>query len=279
MSSYGHYASSAAPSHAFYSSPKFFIRVIDSSIGPIIRTVNYAFSSDPLIQWLRPNAAPWAQQDKDVWRWQQRRIQSIMLHGMVLQSAKVNEMIALELPRQQRKKASPVYEREAQVPATDSTPEAELGLNDTGAVVFLLPPKCQLKWSPARLWEAFKIYVLDILSPAHDTGAKELRVGRFLEVNKKWSEILTSRYSKEKLWYLEVIAVHPSLQSRGIGRKAMTWVLEHIKDEPIYLECTRIDNIGFYEGFGFEVVEKVEIEDEGQKLNYWVMVRPSKGNI
>ncbi|KAJ5108061.1 hypothetical protein N7456_004736 [Penicillium angulare] len=252
---------------------------LDSSIAPVIRTVNYAFSSDPLIQWLRPNATPWAQQDKDVQRWQRRRIQSIMLHGMVLQSAKVNDMMALELPRQQRKKASAVHEREAEVPDATSTSEAEMGLNDTGAVVFLFPPKCQLDWSPARLWQAFKLFILDILSPANDTGAKESRVDHFLEVNKKWSEILKSRYSKERLWYLEVIAVHPSLQSRGMGRRAMTWVLEHIKDEPIYLECTRIDNIGFYESFGFEVVEKVEIEDEGQNLNYWIMVRPSKGAL
>lgn len=78
------------------------------------------------------------------------------------------------------------------------------------------------------------------------------------------------------MWYLEVVAVHPSLQSRGIGRGVMTFILEHVGDQPVYLECTRRENIGFYENFGFQVVDEVELLDEEQSLKFWAMVRPGK---
>lgn len=55
----------------------------------------------------------------------------------------------------------------------------------------------------------------------------------------------------------------------------MRWILEHVGDQPIYLECTRRDNVSFYEAFGFQVVEEVELvdDDEDEKLAYWVMIR------
>lgn len=89
---------------------------------------------------------------------------------------------------------------------------------------------------------------------------------------------MQAQYSKERLWYLEVVAVHPSLQSRGLGGGVMRWVLEHVGEQPIYLECTRQENIGFYESFGFRVVDEVELVDEAdvgedEIVKYWGMVR------
>lgn len=78
------------------------------------------------------------------------------------------------------------------------------------------------------------------------------------------------------MWYLEVIAVHPCLQSRGIGGGVMMCILEHVGDQPIYLECTRQENIGFYESFGFQVVGEVELQDEEQNLKFWAMIRLGK---
>ena len=99
---------------------------------------------------------------------------------------------------------------------------------------------------------------------------------KLLKANKTSSDSLKAKYSAEKLWYLEVIAVHPSLQSRGIGGKVMAWLLDHINDQPIYLDCTRKENLRFYKGFGFQVVEEIELVEDEQKLTYWVMVRSGK---
>jgi ribosomal protein S18 acetylase RimI-like enzyme len=90
---------------------------------------------------------------------------------------------------------------------------------------------------------------------------------------------LRSRYEDTRLWYLEVVAVHPSLQSRGLGGSVMRWIIEYTQNQPIVLECTRESNVPFYERYGFKVVEEVELTDEpqpqesGGTVKYWVMVR------
>lgn len=83
---------------------------------------------------------------------------------------------------------------------------------------------------------------------------------------------------EQRLWYLEVIAVHPSLQSRGIGRKVMQCILEYAKGEPIYLECTQEGNLGFYKKLGFSVIEEIvlsddDCNDEDATVKYWAMIR------
>jgi ribosomal protein S18 acetylase RimI-like enzyme len=108
------------------------------------------------------------------------------------------------------------------------------------------------------------------------------RVGVLMEKHDESVKLLEAKTPKQKLWYLEVIAVHPSLQSRGLGGGVMRWVLEHIQDEPIYLECTREENVAFYESFGFEVAEVVKMFEDGSEsdsdhgFKHWVMVRPGK---
>lgn len=85
-------------------------------------------------------------------------------------------------------------------------------------------------------------------------------------------KLLQAQYPK--LWYLELIAVHLSLQSRGLGGSVMRAILEQVAGNPIFLKCTRQENIAFYKGFGFKMIEKVELtdtpahSDEDRKLNY-----------
>ncbi|KAJ5708345.1 Acyl-CoA N-acyltransferase [Penicillium malachiteum] len=178
-----------------------------------------------------------------------------MLNGEVLQTTTVGNIAIHKLAEQQKGSSIPVDEREIQALPAMGTADVTKDLEDAGAVVFLFPPRSQLRWSISRLCRAFKLFILNTLKPAHDIGCKK------------------------SLWYLEVIAVHPSLQFRGIGGKAMHWILEHVQEQPIYLECTRRENVGFYESFGFEVVDEVELVDEEQKMSYWVMVRPGKRDI
>lgn len=75
------------------------------------------------------------------------------------------------------------------------------------------------------------------------------------------------------VWYLEVVAVHPSLQGRRLGKKAMTSVLDYINHAPIVLECTSESNLPFYRKLGFEVVEEVELMESGEAVRLWFMLR------
>jgi ribosomal protein S18 acetylase RimI-like enzyme len=81
------------------------------------------------------------------------------------------------------------------------------------------------------------------------------------------------QYQVPNLWYLEVIAVDPDWQGRGVGKKAMCSVLELVQDEPIVLECTSETNISFYQRLGFEVVEEVELEAGDEAVKLWFMLR------
>ncbi|KAK4862523.1 hypothetical protein LT330_002656 [Penicillium expansum] len=253
-------------------------------IPAIARTVHLAFSSDPLIRWLRPNAAPWAEQDTGRWSWQYRRIQRIMLGGEVFKSADVREM-AKDYPTNGRDQLSTETPVSPDAALSKKDPETSLHEDDdAGAVVFLFPPSGRKPWSLSRIWLACKLWLLNCLAPAHDSGARNKRVEMLLDGHEASLKLLRAKYSRQKLWYLEVVAVHPSLQSRGLGGGVMRWILGHVHDDPVYLECTREENVRFYEGFGFRVAEEVELVDGASQtgehaFKHWVMVHPGKSTL
>lgn len=97
-----------------------------------------------------------------------------MAHGRVLHSASVDEM-AVRFPRKHKKSMESVETdttlvKQAQSSITSGTSDGK----DAGVVVFLFPPKEQLSWSLSRLWLVWKLFWLEILKPAYDTGCKEL---------------------------------------------------------------------------------------------------------
>lgn len=80
-------------------------------------------------------------------------------------------------------------------------------------------------------------------------------------------------YKLRRMWYLEIVALHPSLQNRGLGRRVMESVVEFVGDEPIALECTAEENVRFYEKLGFATSEVAELSDEKGSVRLWFMVR------
>ena len=61
--------------------------------------------------------------------------------------------------------------------------------------------------------------------------------------------------------YIEVIAVRPSLRGQGFGRKLLQAVLNECDGDPVVLECTDLNNVGFYKKFGFQEVKLVTLSD------------------
>jgi len=91
------------------------------------------------------------------------------------------------------------------------------------------------------------------------------KVARFeTEIKKRWP--------KEPHWYLAVLSVSPEAQGRGHGSALLEPGLAKADEQGVgaYLETQRERNVGFYERFGFELVEKIEIEG----LPLWLMWRP-----
>jgi len=85
-----------------------------------------------------------------------------------------------------------------------------------------------------------------------------------------------SRWPKEPHWYLSILSISPESQGKGHGSALMRPGLERIDagGAPAYLETQRERNVGFYERFGFELVEKLMIDGE---LPIWLMYRPARG--
>ena len=169
--------------------------------------------------------------------------------------------------------------------------------DDSGVAAILFPPPSQTKWSLGRFFLVCKLWFLDLVNSIDDSGASikvccprktpppppppppppflllltdQKRVDKLMETHNAARARLANL---NNLWYLEVVAVHPALQSRGLGAMAMRSIVEHVGDQPIYLECTREDNVRFYERGGFRVFDRVEMDDEGSTVVCWIMLK------
>lgn len=70
------------------------------------------------------------------------------------------------------------------------------------------------------------------------------------------------KHPTEPHWYLAVLGVDPKWQGRGFGEALIRPVLDRCDVEcvPAYLETQKIENLPFYERFGFVVTDKVMVE-------------------
>ncbi|KAJ5875686.1 uncharacterized protein N7473_013033 [Penicillium subrubescens] len=83
-------------------------------------------------------------------------------------------------------------------------------------------------------------------------------------------------------WHLEMVAVHPSLQGKGIGKLAMKAVFDYVDQAPILIECSSEKNLPFYRSLNFTTLEEVEMVDAPQfdgdtgRVKQWLMIREFK---
>ncbi|MFN2425035.1 MAG: GNAT family N-acetyltransferase [Candidatus Binatia bacterium] len=76
---------------------------------------------------------------------------------------------------------------------------------------------------------------------------------------------LTSMHPAEPHWYLSVLGTDPARQRGGVGAALLSPVLERCDEEntSAYLESSRLENVPYYERFGFEVVAPVAMPAGG----------------
>jgi ribosomal protein S18 acetylase RimI-like enzyme len=74
-------------------------------------------------------------------------------------------------------------------------------------------------------------------------------------------------------WFLLFIGVKPELQGKGYGGKLMTPMFQRLdpKTMPCCLETQNEKSLGFYERYGFEVIEETKIPKTD--LTYWALLR------
>jgi ribosomal protein S18 acetylase RimI-like enzyme len=76
-------------------------------------------------------------------------------------------------------------------------------------------------------------------------------------------------------WYIFILGVHPDRKGQGLGRILMADVCARAdRDQvPAYLETTNPVNLGFYQRFGFEVIDEVNPLPGAPPI--WFMQRPA----
>ena len=81
------------------------------------------------------------------------------------------------------------------------------------------------------------------------------------------------RLMREPHWGLEVLGVDPDRHGGGHGTSLVAAGIERADSDhaPTYVDTSAERNVGFYERFGFEVVDKTAVTD--LELPFWMMVR------
>lgn len=125
----------------------------------------------------------------------------------------------------------------------------------TGTAIWL-PPGVSTQFSLHR-------YFLTFLMKLLKTGGLN-SVKRGLSINR-----LAAKYHiKEPHFYLYLIGVKSNQQGRGIGAELLNAGLQVCDEQgvPAYLESSNSKNNVLYERYGFEVIQEIQLHDDGPKM-------------
>ncbi|OAQ87755.1 acetyltransferase (GNAT) family domain-containing protein [Purpureocillium lilacinum] len=186
------------------------------------RTICDAFSNDPLITWLRPDRNGWCSTDPKVLTWQVRRVRQNMVDGRVF---------ALRNRSEEAEKGKPLV---------------------LAAVAFVMEPFTFKHWL-LRLVPRFRLWVSNITKPVHD-GSDDERTTHMLVIHDSMLESMEKRF-RQPVTYIEVIAVDPALQGKGVGSMVVQEILALAPARvPVVLESTSRRSVPFYQRFGFKEI-------------------------
>lgn len=90
------------------------------------------------------------------------------------------------------------------------------------------------------------------------------------------SEKMHKKYAPKPHYYLEAIAVLPKSQGKGLASKLIRPFLKKADKElvGVYTETMKAVNVGLYEYFGFQCMEKYQLPNTD--LNLWALYRSPK---
>jgi ribosomal protein S18 acetylase RimI-like enzyme len=122
-------------------------------------------------------------------------------------------------------------------------------------------------WDPPNRWQETRRGQL-AMTPTFIRvfGLRSMR-GRAVQ------ELMKRVHPEEPHWYLAVIGSDPTVRGQGFGQVLMRSRLDRCDAEycPAYLESTKLENVPYYERFGFTVTREIVLPDGGPTM--WAMWR------
>ena len=156
--------------------------------------------------------------------------------------------------------------------------------------------------TPAMLQELFRVFLAPYVEfgvlwkiGGSDGGAAWLPpgvAGRFAEIEQStrpgvnpltgdggvryaafW-DWLGAHLPSEPCWFLDLVAVAPAVQGRGLGRALVRHGLDRARSDrcPAFLETGTPGNVPFYQSLGFQIVDQQQAPDGGPVI--WFMQTP-----
>ncbi|KAE8349617.1 hypothetical protein BDV28DRAFT_140902 [Aspergillus coremiiformis] len=228
------------------------------TITTAIRTLSRAFHEDPLMHWLRCNNS-----NREFWLW----LQLGLLMGRVYCTTNDIHAWMSQFPPE-----SGNSEKTGYIPTRF--------LDAPGGIAILYPyldpDPIPLPMIGRLLKLRLKVFIKDSLATRSST--RKRRNEMFHRAQENSYRLVQKRLRPgQKLWYLQTLAVDPSLQGRGVGKRIMQAIFQLIGHQPLILECSREANVGFYQSLGFEVIDTITLADAASKreecVTFWTMAR------
>jgi ribosomal protein S18 acetylase RimI-like enzyme len=99
--------------------------------------------------------------------------------------------------------------------------------------------------------------------------------GRLLMASET-SSVIARSHPGGPHWYLSGIGTEPAMQRTGVGGLLLASRLDRCDAAgmPVYLESSKLSNVGYYERFGFTVAGEIQVPGGGPML--WPMTRPPR---
>jgi ribosomal protein S18 acetylase RimI-like enzyme len=123
--------------------------------------------------------------------------------------------------------------------------------------VFLSDDKkaCALVLYPDKKKTTYKSILLDVKLILSCMGIENIKKALSRESKIKQLQ------PKELMYYLWFIGVNPEYQNEGIGSVLLSEIIEDSEDKkrPIYLETSTLKNLPWYQKFGFQIYNELDL--------------------
>jgi ribosomal protein S18 acetylase RimI-like enzyme len=123
---------------------------------------------------------------------------------------------------------------------------------------------------PVSLWRILRSVPLSMTLGFARSGSYRLKdFGQYLDT-------LHARLAPFKHMYLQSLGVDPEFQEQGRAGRLLKHMITRMDASglPVYLETAEEQNVGFYEHFGFTVVDESTVP--GTSLTNWAMLREAR---
>lgn len=216
----------------FFSPHSELLLTFQEEIIPLTKSLLLSFNDDPLFNYFYPKGPKPGEMKEDFMKIHSRRLKEARINGTLIK-------LSTDIEGKNEDKFSGF------------------------AMIYTYPQRFSL----AVFAQNLLFYSVNRLSPPSNEGQDMGRLETFFKLHDKYFDEAKARFNGNFV-YLEVIAVVPTKQGLELGKKLMQYIMEFANERPMFLECTDISNVKFYQKYGFKVFGEELLDDDKTKITF-----------